>query len=93
MKTYTLEIAADSDPFILIESAQPFPAIAVGDLLNPGAWDSEAWPSVQDFAGKLLEVAAVEHIIMQSPGSAWPVKFKTCLFCKPVSNSPESRGR
>ncbi len=97
MKTYTLEIYEHKkeEPFIAIESDQPFPAIAVGHLLNPRTWDSESWPEVNELRGKILRVKAIEHMILQTGKSGKEpssTKFKVCVFCEPVLDAPGMRG-
>jgi hypothetical protein len=82
---YLLEIyepGSFDDVWMTFTSSQPFVAISVGDIVNPGLWPDSRSPM------KVLRVVAVEHIIWESEGAT---KQKVMLFSREVDGTRELR--
>jgi hypothetical protein len=85
---YILEInepGSHDSAYEVFESANPFLPFSKGDLINPGAFDSNVVPGIA-----VLEVVMVEHIIWHSKTEN-VIKHKLVLFTREVKDSRELR--
>lgn len=87
MKTieYILEIYKPNsvkDVWITFNSPNPFMAISVGDIINPGVWPGSESPKT------VLRVLNVEHIIYELNDA---VKHKMLIFTNEVAGTQDLR--
>ncbi len=84
-KRYGLEVygpGGTDTPWVSFDSDTPFPAIARGDIVNPGVWEGSQSPM------KVLRVVQVEHVVWEAAGVA---KQKLLVFTEEVEGTRELR--
>lgn len=84
-KPYQLEVyepGSADDVWLSLAGDAPFMSISVGDIVNPGIWESSEAPA------EVLRVVNVEHIIWEHEGVA---KHKLRVFTEEVQNTEELR--
>lgn len=87
---YRLEIHEEDDPdtsVFTFYSNEPFLAISVGDLINPGSF--ELWDGRKRDGTWMLEVTSLDHLIWGIVGTN--MKHSISLYTRYVPNEPDTR--
>ncbi|OQC53595.1 MAG: hypothetical protein BWX54_02382 [Verrucomicrobia bacterium ADurb.Bin018] len=74
---YRVEIYVDSfndDPDASFESNMPFPAICVGDTMEPSTW-----PNAEHSGSKVAKVIAVRHLLWEIENSHIGHSLSVCV--------------